>query len=394
MFNIKLSTRFKTLLLAAGTLPVSMIAAAQTTAAAANEPPQSVWSNPLALAMLAIIAVLLLVIVLMANVVLGTAEFHFKKELSTTAKAIALLIGLSLPAITNAKDAAVTPAVTNIGGLSGTTFFMLLAVIGVELIVILVMAFFVRSFLAKEKAKAAVAEGVEKKETNWQQLWDKLNSFRPITEESKIDLGHNYDGIRELNNNLPGWWLYGFYATILFSAIYLWRYHVSHSAPLSGEELKIALIKGEEQTKAYLAKAANNVDENTVTYIKDASALQAAEVIFKSTCKTCHGEKGEGNQIGPNLTDEYWIHGGSIKDIFKTIKYGYPEKGMQSWKDQYTPIQMAQLASYIKSLQGTNPPNAKAPQGDLYKETTDVPAGDSSTMPKPDTTLKNAVSKK
>jgi cytochrome c oxidase cbb3-type subunit III len=389
MFNIKLSTRFKTLLLTAGTLPVSMIAAAQTTAA--NESPQSVWSNPLALAMLAIIVVLLLVIVLMANVVLGTAEFHFKKESSTTAKAIALLIALSLPALTNAQDAlSVAPAPTNIGGLSGTTFFMLLAVIGVELVVILVMAFFVRSFLAKEKAKATVVEGVDKKETNWQQLWDKLNSFRPITEESKIDLGHNYDGIRELNNRLPGWWLYGFYATILFAGIYLWRYHVSHTAPLSGEELKIALIKGEEQTKAYLAKAANNVDENTVTYIKDASALQAAEVIFKSTCKTCHGEKGEGNQIGPNLTDEYWIHGGSIKDIFKTIKYGYPEKGMQSWKDQYTPIQMAQVASYIKSLQGSNPPNAKAPQGDLYKE---AAAADSSTMPKQDTTLKTAVSK-
>jgi cytochrome c oxidase cbb3-type subunit 3 len=389
MFNIKRSNCVKTLLLAAGTLPVSMIAAAQTTAAASGEAPKSVWSNPLALAMLAIIIVLLLVIALLANVVLGTAEWHFKKQ-SGAVKTIALLLGLSLPAITNAQDAATTTAVTNIGGLTGTTFFMLLAVIGVELIVILVMAFFVRSFLAKEKAKAAVVEGAEKQETNWQQLWDKLNSFRPITEESKIDLGHNYDGIRELNNRLPGWWLYGFYATILFAGIYLWRYHVTHTAPSSAEELKIALIKGEEQTKAYLAKAANNVDENTVTLIKDAAALQGAEAIFKSTCKTCHGEKGEGNQIGPNLTDAYWIHGGGIKDIFKTIKYGYPEKGMQSWKDQYTPIQMAQLASYVKLLQGTNPPNAKAPQGDLYKEAS--PA-DSSTMPKQDTTLKTAVSK-
>lgn len=390
MFNIKRSTGFKILLLTTGTFPVSIIAAAQTTAAAASEAPKSVWSNPLALAMLAIIAVLLLVIALLANVVLGTAEWHYKKQ-SGTAKTIALLLGLSLPAITNAQNATSTAAVTNIGGLTGTTFFMLLAVIGVELIVILVMAFFVRSFLAKEKAKVAVADGVVKKETNWQQLWDKLNSFRPITEESKIDLGHNYDGIRELNNRLPGWWLYGFYATILFAAVYLWRYHVAHTAPLSGEELKIALIKGEEQTKAYLAKAAYNVDENTVTYIKDATVLVPAEAIFKSTCKTCHGEKGEGNQIGPNLTDEYWIHGGGIKEIFRTIKYGYPEKGMQSWKDQYTPIQMAQLASYVKSLKGTNPPNSKEPQGELYKEV--APAADSSTMPQKDTTLKTATAK-
>lgn len=366
MFRIKQSIVINKLVAVLLLLCCSFASMAQNAAASSPAAPQSVWSNPLALAMLAIIIVLLLVIALLANVVLGTAEWHFKKQ-SGAAKAIAALLALSLPSIASAQDATtVATAASNIGGLTATTFFMLLAVIGVELIVILVMAFFVRSFLAKEKALTAIAEGDQKKETNWQQLWDKFNSFRPITEESKIDLGHNYDGIRELNNRLPGWWLYGFYATILFAGIYLWRYHVTHTAPSSSEELKIALIRADEQQKLYLAKAANNVDENTVTYNKD--GISAGGAIFKQTCAACHGPEGQGNTVGPNLTDEYWIHGGSIKDIFKTIKYGWPEKGMQSWKDQYSPVQMAQLASFIKSLQGTKPANPKAPQGELYKE--------------------------
>jgi cytochrome c oxidase cbb3-type subunit 3 len=333
--------------------------------------------------------VLLLVIALLANVVLGTAEWFYKKD-SGTAKTIAVLTALSLPALSHAQDATTAAAPANIGGLSATTFSLLLGVIGVELLVIIVMSLFVRSFFSKQKAQPAMAESAVVKEKNWQQIWDKLNSFRPITEESKIDLGHNYDGIRELNNRLPGWWLYGFYATILFSAFYLWRYHVSHTAPLSREELKISLIKAEEQTKAFLAKAASNVDENSVVYIKESAALQTAEALFKTSCKTCHGDKGEGNQIGPNLTDEYWIHGGNIKDIFKTIKYGYPEKGMQSWKDQYSPVQMAQLASYVKSLQGTKPPNAKEPQGELYNE---AATPDSTAVPKKDSVAITSTTK-
>jgi cytochrome c oxidase cbb3-type subunit 3 len=379
--NIKQSSHFKKLLLASAMLPLSFMAFAQDTAAA-GKVNQSVWSNPLALAMLAIIIVLLLVIVLLANVVLGTAEWYFKKQSGTTAKTIAGLIALSLPVFTQAQDAATTAAATpvNIGGLSATTFSLLLAVIAIELIVILVMSFFVRSFLSKEKAKAKVITEETVQQSSWKKLWEKLNNFRPITEESSIDMGHSYDGIRELNNRLPGWWLYGFYATILFSMIYLWRYHVSHTAPLSAEELKIALLKGEEQKAAYLAKAANLVDENTIIYKKEDAAISAGGAIYKQTCAACHGPEGQGNTVGPNLTDEYWIHGGNIKDIFKTIKYGYPEKGMQSWKDQYSPVQLAQLSTFVKSLEGTNPANPKAPQGELYKENA-APATDSTKAP-------------
>jgi cytochrome c oxidase cbb3-type subunit 3 len=132
------------------------------------------------------------------------------------------------------------------------------------------------------------------------------------------------------------------------------------------EEYYAEMTNAKIETDTYLASAKENVDENSVTEL-DAAGIAAGKAIFAKTCVPCHLAEGQG-LVGPNLTDEYWIHGGGIKDIFKTIKYGYPDKGMQSWQTTYSPIQMQQLSSYIRSFKGTNPPNPKAPQGDLYKE--------------------------
>jgi cytochrome c oxidase cbb3-type subunit 3 len=108
------------------------------------------------------------------------------------------------------------------------------------------------------------------------------------------------------------------------------------------------------------------VDENSVKLLTAADDLAAGKTVFLTTCFACHGRSGEGG-VGPNLTDEYWLHGGSIQEVFKTIKYGWPDKGMKSWKDDYSPVQIAQIASFVKSLAGTNPANAKPPQGTLFK---------------------------
>jgi cytochrome c oxidase cbb3-type subunit III len=342
-------------------------------------PKESVWSNPLALSMIAIIFVLLLVIALLANVLLGTANWFLNKEKSnsgTTLKTIVTILFLS-PFFSQAQTTAVTETPAIIGGLSSVTFFLLIAVITTELLVILVMAWFVKRFLSKEKEVVALQSVVKEKQVDTKALWDKLNKFRPVEQEAAIDLGHNYDGIRELDNKLPPWWLYGFYVTILFGVIYLWRYHVAETAPLSKGEYEIAMKKADEQKAAYLSKSANNIDENTVKLLTDPAALTAGKNIFIQTCAACHTKEGAGG-VGPNLTDDYWLHGGSVKDIFKTIKYGWPEKGMKSWKDDYSPVQIAQLTSFVKSLHGTNPPNAKEKQGDLYKEESTVPVKDSS----------------
>jgi cytochrome c oxidase cbb3-type subunit 3 len=109
------------------------------------------------------------------------------------------------------------------------------------------------------------------------------------------------------------------------------------------------------------------VDENTVTLLTDATALAEGKKLYGASCSPCHGADGQG-VVGPNLTDDYWLHKGGIKDVFKTIKYGVQEKGMKAWKDDFSPVQLAEISSYIKSLQGTKPAGAKEPQGDLFTE--------------------------
>jgi cytochrome c oxidase cbb3-type subunit 3 len=114
--------------------------------------------------------------------------------------------------------------------------------------------------------------------------------------------------------------------------------------------------------KIFLSKAANRVDENSVKLVQDAGTLASGKAIFTSTCAACHGEHAQGN-VGPNLTDDYWLHGNKINDLFKTIKYGVLAKGMPTWEKQLSPKQISDVANYIKSLHGTNPAGAKEPQG-------------------------------
>lgn len=346
---------------------------------AAGPPVPSEMSNALAITLVIVIVALLLAIGLLANVVVGAAQLYMEKQKENKeakdenigSKIVAILtLCLISTSLLAADGQAAEQVVSNtIGGISKTSFYTLVSVIGLELLVILLLLFNLKLLLKKETAAvAAVAEvEVEAEESSWIKWWDKINKFRPVHEESNIDLGHNYDGIRELDNRLPPWWLYGFYLCIVFAGIYLYRYHVAHTAPLSREELSIAMAKAEVEKEAYLKKSANKVDETNVTYLADANALAEGKKLFTAMCAACHAADG-GGLVGPNLTDDYWIHGGDIKSIFKTIKYGVAEKGMKSWKDDYSPSQMAQLASYIKSLKGTKPAVAKEPQGVIFQE--------------------------
>src|SRR5690606_11672795 len=133
------------------------------------------------------------------------------------------------------------------------------------------------------------------------------------------------------------------------------------------EEFQIEMAQAEKEKAQYLATQDEMVDETTVTLLLDPSDLEAGKKLFNTNCVLCHMED-MGGGIGPNLVDEYWIHGGSVKDVFSVIKYGVREKGMVPWKDDLSPKQIAQVASYILSMQGTTPANPKEPQGELYKE--------------------------
>ncbi|MEL6657769.1 MAG: cbb3-type cytochrome c oxidase N-terminal domain-containing protein [Bacteroidota bacterium] len=215
---------------------------------------------------------------------------------------------------------------------------------------------------------------IASKETLLQRWYKKMTQAVPIEKESDVMLDHNYDGIRELDNILPPWWVGLFYATIFIGIGYFSYYHISDRGLSSSEKYAVEMEEAAEAVKAYLATQADQVDETNVEVLVDADQLALGESIFNTQCAVCHMADGGGG-VGPNLTDEYWLHGGDIKDIFTTIKYGVPEKGMISWKAQLRAGDMQRVASYILTLGGTTPANPKAPEGDLYTPAADeVPA--------------------
>lgn len=190
----------------------------------------------------------------------------------------------------------------------------------------------------------------------------------PREREGEITLNHNYDGIRELDNHLPPWWVNLFLITIVWAVGYMWFYHWGGSGLSQEQRYEKEVADAKKEIAVALAGKANAVDESNVVALTDAAALGEGELIYKNVCAACHGQKGEG-AVGPNLTDEYWLHGGGIKNIFKTVKYGVPEKGMIAWSSQLKPADIQKVSSYILTMQGTNPPNPKGPQGEIWKET-------------------------
>jgi cytochrome c oxidase cbb3-type subunit 3 len=285
-------------------------------------------------------------------------------------------------------------ALTAQDGSANTAFFsdLFVQIIVVSAIVVFLVALFVlyrtlNAVLEIEKRKIfeekgipydAETKSVQRGPSLWSVIYDKLTGAVPVQQEYDVMLDHDYDGIRELDNKLPPWWVAMFYITIIWGLAYLVYYHVG-DGPSSYEEYVEEVRVGEEMAEAYLAKQADVVDENSVQRIEDPSVLATAENIFLGNCAVCHGQAGEGG-VGPNLTDDYYIHGGSVQDIFKVIKYGVPEKGMISWKSQIRPADMQALASYIMNLRGTTPPNPKDPEGELFVPESEGTEGEETTQ--------------
>lgn len=242
------------------------------------------------------------------------------------------------------------------------TTLALLGLIGFELWLIVYFAAKMNQLLDK-KGDAVPKHAPSSIWLRIRETWTRMN-FRPIEEEATLDTGHSYDGIRELNNVTPPWFTTAFVLSILFAFIYLYRFHVAKTAPLMLEEYEISIQKAELAHEEYLKNQANSIDENNIMVMTGID-LNEGKNIFISLCAVCHRPDG-GGQVGPNLTDDYWIHGGSLKDVFTTVKYGVPDKGMISWKAQLSPQQIAQVSNYIMTLHGTNPVDPKEKQGVLY----------------------------
>jgi len=178
-------------------------------------------------------------------------------------------------------------------------------------------------------------------------------------------LEHNYDGIRELDNVLPPWWLYLFYFTIVISVAYILYYHVLDMGDSQAMEYQKEMEYAASQKKAIEAAAPKESAE-MFNLLTDEASMTSGKNVFAANCAVCHAADG-GGTIGPNMTDKYWIHGNRMEDLMLTIKQGVPAKGMISWKGMLTPLQMQEVASYILSLQGTTPAKPKAPEGQLYE---------------------------
>lgn len=199
----------------------------------------------------------------------------------------------------------------------------------------------------------------------YQGIMKKLTRSKEIEEEHDVMLDHDYDGIKELDNVLPPWWVNLFYLTIIFAFVYLVRFHIFNDYDQASEfETEMAIAKAE--VEKYKLTAPDLMDKEKVTLLTDATALAEGKSIFEAKCVACHKADG-GGSIGPNLTDNHWILGGGIKNVFNTIMEGGREgKGMVPWKTEIKPSDIQKVASYVLSLQGTNPKEGKAPEGDVW----------------------------
>lgn len=326
---------------------------------------------------LTIAAIFLLLPLYMATRTYFYSFLHWNKRNSKT---LALFILSAACVPLSAAETAATPPKFSFDWEYWTHLLLILIII-LELALIVYFLFKSKQYLLQITDETKEAAVVRKQNSVWNRIWFKMNQFKPLSEEHNIDTGHNYDGIKELNNITPPWFTTAFVISIVFACIYLWRYHVSKSAPLSEDEFKAEMVAAEAAKQNYLKNQANLVDENSVK-VMGISDIELGKDLFVKNCKSCHGDNAAGSpaSIGPNLTDNYWIHGGDLPSIFKSIKYGWIEKGMQSWKDKFSPIQIAQIANYVYEVSGTNIPGGKEKQGELFEKGSSKIANDTAKM--------------
>ena len=348
---------------AAAILVAHVMVNAQGTAPAATQAAEGIGSMSVNVALIGLAVFQVIVIMSMSSIMrtLGSPGKFWTEARKRTGMMV-LLTSIAVHA--NAMPA-------NGEHFTTTTLFWWLVVTNVFLAVVMVvqmnlLRFLTKTILNKPEPVVVFDPTVEPWEDR---VWRKLTNRVPVERETDILLDHNYDGIRELDNVLPPWWLWLFYGTILWSIVFMANHYVFNIWPDQDVEYKQEMAKAKADVAAYQAQFKNLVNEENVTLLTDAGSIAAGNREFQEYCVACHGTGLEGKEgLGPNLTDAYWKHGGGIKNVFRTIAYGVPEKGMISWKTQLKPIEMQHLASYILSLQGSNPPNAKAPEGDLWKE--------------------------
>ena len=202
--------------------------------------------------------------------------------------------------------------------------------------------------------------------SGWKRFMKSMTKAHELGTEEDILLEHDYDGIKELDNVLPPWWLYGFYITIAISIYYIFQVFYNPEEFSQAKEYEIEVAEAKAEFEAYKAANPDEFDNSNLIAFTDAENIAKGKELFTSkTCFACH-LNDLGGSIGPNLTDNKWILGGDVKSLFNTIsKGGRPGKGMIAWESTISREERIQLASYIISMQGTQPATPKAPEGDI-----------------------------
>ena len=224
----------------------------------------------------------------------------------------------------------------------------------------------------EQKKQLSEAQSVSFTESKWyQNMVSKLTRSKEIEREEDIMLEHDYDGIKELDNVLPPWWVYLFYGTIIFALVYLVRFHVMNEYDQE-QEFKNEVALAELEKSKMPKDAAEEVSYETVVVLTDATSLAKGKEIFTNACAACHKADG-GGLVGPNLTDKHWINGGGIKNVFKLISEGSKNNpSMVAWKANLSSKDIQSVASYVLSLQGSNPPGGKPAEGEIWVETAEA----------------------
>ena len=284
-----------------------------------------------------------------------------------------IVAGNAVSAADESTRAQVSPSV-----ISDNTMIQVYVVMGLIVVVLLlitatgILMMRTMSMLAEQSDREKAArEGVRyaQRPSWWSRLSQTANGYVPLDQESTIEMEHSYDGIKELDNHLPPWWKWLFYFTIAWAVVYLVVFHISGNYPLMIQEYDEEVSIADEQARKLKASRPQEaIDESTLVYTPDPVILGKGKEVFNTmNCGSCHRPDGGGNAIGPNLTDEFWIHGGALKTIFTTIKNGAVDKGMPAWGKSLSPQDVRNVAFFVMSLQGTNPPSPKAPQGEKHK---------------------------
>mgnify|MGYP003770994247 CR=1 FL=1 len=244
---------------------------------------------------------------------------------------------------------------------------------------LLLLITYILYLVSRELKRYVLGEEIDPNQSSIQKLFQ----INPVSTDDDVIIDESHDGIYELDNPPPPWFMFLFYGCILFALVYFVRFSLTDYGYSQEDEYALELKAAETRSliKPEMKGAIANIDENNVVELMDKASLDLGKSIYIQNCKICHGQGGKGLQgSGPNLTDEYWKHGGGVLNIFKTVKYGVIEKGMVPWKDNLSPIKIQQVVSYILSIQGTNPEGAKAPEGDLWVPVNDNQTADSTSV--------------